>query len=132
MASERQSRKDRANSGASEDAKQLQQDREARAKMPRIGDPGVVAPGTQQAGPEVETEEADLQSTYEWGGRLYGPGKRIMVPKGLADLVNIKLPVGEVGFVGTPEVENREDAAHPARGFYPPKQGTGTREGRQG
>lgn len=34
---------------------------------------------------EIESVEADLDATYEWGGYDYGPGARILIPQGLAD-----------------------------------------------
>lgn len=130
MASERKSRKaaSKAPAGASEAQRAVQDERVARAKMPREGDPGVLPAGTQQSGAEIETVEANLGSTYHWGGRYYGPGERILVPKGLADQLNVDLPRSEPGFnPASRQVESREDNAHPALGF----QGTGAREGRQ-
>jgi hypothetical protein len=132
MASERKARKQasKASSGASEATKAVQQDRAARAAMPREGDPGVLPQGTQDT--SIETVEANLLSTYGWGGRLYGPGERIMVPKGLADQLNVELPKSEAGFnPASRQIENREDSAHPAAGFNPPKEGAGLKEGRQ-
>lgn len=114
--------------GTSEANRAVVEERVARAKMPREGDPGVLPQGAQRSGPEIETVEANLNSTYEWGGRLYGPGDRILVPKGLADLVKVKLPKSVEGWnPASRQIEDRSDAAHPALGY----QGAGAKEGRQ-
>lgn len=90
---------------------------------------------TEHAGSDIETVEANLQSTYEYpsgSGRLYGPGERILVPRGLADQLNVALPASEAGFhPASRQIESREDAAHPAGGLHVPKQGAGLTEGRQ-